>query len=234
LIIIFVRAIVLYLIIIFGIRLMGKRQIGEFQPSELVITILISNIATLPIEDINIPMILGAVPILALVSFELILSNLTLKNKKLRDLVSGHAFYVIRNGEIDQMALKELRFSVDDLMESLRGQNIFDIKDVNFAIVETTGKISVLPKSISQPPSAQNLNVKTTDAPPPSVLISDGKVVKNSIEQLELGVGWLEKTLKLENLDIKDVFMMTCNSQKDYLIVPKQKKNPPNNNVRQV
>ena len=111
--IVLIRAVLLYLLIIFCMRLMGKRQLGELQPSELVITILISNIASLPIEDNSIPMIMGIVPIVVLSGFELITSNISLKSKKFRTLVSGKPVIIVRNGEIDQKAMKDLRFSID-------------------------------------------------------------------------------------------------------------------------
>ena len=128
--IVFFRAILLYLLIIFSMRLMGKRQLGELQPSELVTTILISNIASLPIEDTAIPMAAGAVPIIVLAGFEMILSSVTLKNKSLRSLLSGRPVVLIKDGKLDQQAMKKMRFSVDDLMESLRGNGVFDLKDV--------------------------------------------------------------------------------------------------------
>ena len=145
--IIFLRAFILYVLVIFSVRLMGKRQIGELQPSELVITILVSNIATLPIEDINLPILTGIIPIVSLVCFDVIMSSVTLKFKKVRRIVSGNPRIIVINGKIDQVAMKQLRYSLDDLMESLREQGIFDITEVQYAIVETTGKISVLQKN---------------------------------------------------------------------------------------
>ena len=128
--IVFIRAILLYLLIIFCLRLMGKRQLGELQPSELVITILISNIASLPIEDNSIPMIMGMVPIVVLVGFELIISGISLHSRRFRTLVSGKPVVLIQNGQIDQSAMKQLRFSIDDLMETLRGKSVFDLRDM--------------------------------------------------------------------------------------------------------
>ncbi|MFA5659078.1 MAG: YetF domain-containing protein, partial [Oscillospiraceae bacterium] len=125
--IVFFRAIILYMIIIFSIRLMGKRQLGELQPSELVVTILVSNVATLPIEDVNIPMLMGIIPILTIVCLDVFMSELSLKFKRIRKIVSGSPKIVVRDGIIDQKTLRDLRFSIDDLMESLRALNIFDV-----------------------------------------------------------------------------------------------------------
>lgn len=212
---------------------MGKRQIGELQPSELVITIMVSNIATLPIEDTNIPMIMGAIPILALVSFEVILSNLTLKSRKLREIVSGHPIVIIKNGVIDQKMMRELRFSIDDLMESLRESSVFDLNDVNYAVVETTGKVSVLQKVNAMPPTAKMLDIKQSETSPPEVIVSDGKFVKSGFSRLNLGESWANEILKSERLLLKSVYLMTADKNGKYLIVPRQQKNSPQNIVRQ-
>lgn len=141
-----IRALILYATVIFIIRLMGKRQIGEMQPSELVITILISEIVSLPLQDKGIPVIYALVPLFVFVSFEIIQSALSLKSKKLRTLMQGHEVIVIRNGKIDVDALRTLRMTVDDLEGALRQKDVFDVKQVSYAIFETNGKLSVLLK----------------------------------------------------------------------------------------
>ena len=142
--VVFFRAVILYILVTLCLRLMGKRQLGELQPAEFVITILISNIASLPIEDTNIPMVLGLIPVFVLVAFEVIVSTLSLSSKRFRSIMSGKPVIVIYNGQIDQEKLKQLRFSIDDLMESLQQQGVFRVQDVWYAIVETTGKVSVM------------------------------------------------------------------------------------------
>ena len=173
--IVLVRSLILYILVIFSVRLMGKRQLGELQPSELVITILISNIATLPLEDIDIPLSLGVTPILALVCFEVIVSWLNMIFPKFRKMISGSPKIVIRNGKTDPKILKELRFSVDDLMMSLREKEVFDIEDVQYAIVETTGNISVMRKQTADTPTREDIGLKIKNNDPPQVIISDGK-----------------------------------------------------------
>ena len=140
---IFIRALILYFVVIFSVRLMGKRQLGELQPSELVITILISNIATLPLEDTAIPLLPGILPILSMVCFEVIISWFSLKSRRLRRVICGSPKIIIRNGQIEQDTMRELRLSIDDLMTALRGNQVFSIEEVQFAIVETTGSVSV-------------------------------------------------------------------------------------------
>lgn len=122
--IVFIRVLIIYALIILSLRLMGKRQIGQVQPSELVVTILVSNIATMAIEDSNVPLIGGIIPILTLVSFDVLISAMTLRYKKMRRIVSGTPRVIIRDGKIDQKQLKELRFTIDDMMEELRGKDI--------------------------------------------------------------------------------------------------------------
>ncbi len=141
--VLFIRAVILYVTVIFVIRLMGKRQIGEMQPSELVITILISEVASLPLQDKGIPVLYALVPLFVFVSFEIIQSALSLKSRKLRNLMQGHEVTVIKNGKVDMQALRTLRMTLDDLNGALRQKDVFDIKEVSYAIFETNGKLSV-------------------------------------------------------------------------------------------
>ncbi len=219
--IVFVRAIILYGLIMFCIRLMGKRQLGELQPSELVITILISNVASLPIENTSIPLILGAIPLLVLVGCELIISNISLKSKKFRSFVSGSPVIVIREGQIDQEELRKLRFSIDDLMEIARQSSIFDIRDIQYAIVETTGKVSILPKFKAQTVTAEMLKLQNEEDIPPIVIISDGELLTSAIKACNIEKDWVYQTIAKHNCAVKDVFLMTCDNTKDYYIVEK-------------
>lgn len=217
-----VRAVLLYILVIFSLRMMGKRQLGELQPTELVITILISNIASLPIEDPSIPMMMGAVPILVLVGFELLVSNISLKSRKFRKFISGNPIVVISDGKLNQQALHELRFSIDDLMESLREQNIFNLEDVHFAIVETTGKVSVLQKYSAQNLTPEMIQLEGPDKNPPIVAVSDGKVIPESLARYGISPLWVEETLRKSGQKLKDIFLMTVNQEKEYLIIPKE------------
>lgn len=223
--VVFIRAVLLYLLVIFCMRLMGKRQLGELQPSELVTTILISNIAALPIEDTNIPMILGAVPILALVMFEFVVSELSLKSRKVRKFFSGNPVVVIKDGVINQKQLKKLRFSVDDLMEALRGNGVFDISEVNYAIVETTGQVSVLQKFSAQTVTAAMLSLTGEEKKPPLVVISDGEVIESALPIYGFSADWLERKLKARNLEARDIFLMTIDQDgNDYVVLKNETK----------
>ena len=220
--IVFFRAIILYIIIVFSIRLMGKRQLGELQPSELVVTILISNIATLPIEDVDLPMLMGIVPILTIVCLDVFMSAASLKFHTVRRLVSGTPKIVIRNGKVDQKALRDLRFSVDDLMESIRSYNIFDIREVQFAIVETTGIISVYQKFKHQNVTAEMLEIKGESINPPQIIIDDGRLINEALTEIKMGKGWLNGLLLDKDITIDKVFLMTADESGSFHIVKKE------------
>lgn len=220
--IVLIRSLILYILVIFSVRLMGKRQLGELQPSELVITILISNIATLPLEDTDIPLSLGITPILALVCFEVIVSWLNLIFPKFRKMISGSPKIIIRNGKTDPETLRELRFSVDDLMMSLREKEVFDIEDVQFAIVETTGNISVMKKQMKDTPDRNDLGIKVKNYDPPQIIVSDGKILPQSLKSMGISDGTVEKILKEINIKLSDVFIITVDTQGHFFIVDKK------------
>ena len=216
------RAILLYLLIVLAMRLMGKRQIGELQPSELVTTILVSNIASIPIEDPTLPMALSAVPILILVVFEVFISTIALKSKHFRKILSGSPMILIQNGVIDQKMMKKLRFTIDDLMEELRSNNIFNLEDVQYAIVETNGKLSVMLKYKAQTVTPEILNLKGSDPKLPAIVISDGVIIEHALKNCNLGKPWLFETVKSNHLQVSDIFLMTADANAKYYIIPRQ------------
>ena len=202
------RTLIMFLIVSVILRFMGKRQIGELQPSELVTTIMISNIAAIPIENIDMPFINGVASILLLACLEILFSALALKFRKFRLIAVGHSKYIIHEGKIDQKIMQDLRWSIDDLMEQLRITGVFDISDVAFAIVETNGKLSVYQKP-------QNA--------PPVIIINDRIVDYKALAYCNLTAEWLDKTLKQNNCTVKDIFLMTCDRSTDYKIIKKEK-----------
>lgn len=224
LLIAFFRTLILYAVIVFGVRLMGKRQLGELQPSELVVTILISNIATLPIEEIDTPLFLGMLPILSLVTFEIIMSTINLKSHRMRKFFSGSPVIVICNGVINQQSLSDLRFSVDDLMAQLRDRDIYAIEEVDFAVVETTGKLSVYQKFLARTASPEALSLP--DQPdknsPPLVVISDGVVNEENLRICDRTKAWLESTVASHHLKVKDVLLMTTDKNAKVHLVARE------------
>ena len=153
------RTIILYLLIIVGIRLMGKRQVGELEPSELVLSLIIADLASVPMQDYGIPLLTGVVPILTLLCLTMILSVLTMKWVGFRALICGRPSVVIRDGVLDQREMARNRLTVDELLEELRCQGYTDLQTVKYAILETNGKLSVLPRAQDRPPTARQLKV---------------------------------------------------------------------------
>ena len=216
----FLRSLILYIVVIFGMRVMGKRQLGQLQPSELVVTILISNIATLPIENSDVPLILGIVPILTLMCFEVILSVCTLKSTCLRKLVWGNTRVLIQTGRNNQQELTDLRYSVDDLMEQLRANGIFDLRQVEFVLAETNGQLSIVKKAPFETLSPKSAGIQVENTPPPVLVVDDRKVIEEGLKLCKMSEQELKKLLKKAGYRLEDVFLMTCTPQKDYYIVP--------------
>ena len=227
--IVFIRAVILYVLIVFIVRFMGKHQIGELQPYELALTILISNIATLPIEDISMPLLTGIIPIITLAGLDVIVSWFGIKSKRIRNLTSGKPIVIISNGIIDQNKMKEIRFTCDDLMEALHSQNIFDINEVQFAVVETTGTVSIYQKHKYRTVTNEDMNLKVKDSNPPEIVISDGVFYDDVIKRLNIGYEYLNKVLEKENITLSDVFIMTMTDDGKYSLVKKNKKGSANN-----
>lgn len=226
--IVFIRAIILYIIVIFSVRIMGKRQIGELQPSELVITILVSNIATLPLEDLNIPLTMGILPILSLVCFEVLMSWITLKSKRIRHVVSGTPKVIIRDGILDQKVMKDLRYSVDDLMTALRSNNIFNISEVQYAVVETNGSVSVYEKYPYRNVTNMDMNFNGKTCDPPVIIISDGKIVSQGLLEVGLERQWATDLLERKHLRESDVFLLIADKDGDYTLIKRSDLNGKN------
>lgn len=201
-------------------RIMGKRQLGELQPSELVVTIIVSNIASLSLEDTNVPLLGSVIPIFMLVCCEYIVSIISLKSQKLRKFITGNPRIVIRDGDIDQKEMKNLRWSIDDLMEQLRVGNVFDVAEVSLAIVETSGSLTIYKKFAEREVTC---GLAGLTAPPEAdaatmVVISDGTVIDQALRYCRVDLDWLEKELGKQKIGVKDVFLMTCDRQRKYSV----------------
>lgn len=203
------RTVILYLLVIVALRLMGKRQIGDMQPSELVITLLISEIAAIPLQDINQPVASGIIAILMLVVLEILLSVLGMKSFFIRKALSGCSAVIIKNGEIDQHAMRRVRLTVIDLIELLRGQSVFDISTVAYAVLEVNGNLSVLLKGDARQVTAGDVGIEPSPDGLPLPVISDGKIVDESLRSLQLERKDLKKRLSRSGLREQDVFLMT-------------------------
>ena len=218
------RTLVLYLVIVLGVRLMGKRHLGELQPTELVVTILISNIATLPIEEVNVPILAGILPILLLVCFEVVVSFFSMKSRRVRRLFSGNPVPVIRDGKIDQKSLSNLRYSTDDLMEELRQNGIFDPSEVSYAVVETNGQLSIYPRFSARALTPQMVGLPSPgeDPLPPQVLVSGGQVYDETLHLCGHDRQWLDNQLAQRGFSLEDIFLLTGSRSGSLCLVPKE------------
>lgn len=219
-----IRSVVLYLCIMLFMRLMGKRQLGELQPAELVISVLISNIVSLPVEDPNVPLLMGIIPVAMLVGLELIVSVLSLRFRSIRTLMGGNPVVIIHNGVIDQGAMKTLRFSIDDLMESLRSQGIFDLSQIQYAIVETNGTVSILPYEKDSPATPTQLKLTLAPREVPVVVISDGMVLEDGLRGASMSRKQLNRILEKEQVSVRDVFLFSADKSHRYTLIQKENK----------
>lgn len=217
-----IRTLLLYIVIIAAVRLMGKRQISELQTSELVVTLLISDIAAIPMQNTGQPLVSGFLPIAVLVACELIVSALMLKSAKFRRFVCGKPIVVVNDGKVDQSQMRRLRMSTEDLSESLRQMDVFNLEDVAFAIVETNGKLSVLKKPDKLQPDNSMLGIVIPDNGIETVVISDGEISEFSLSLCNLSKEWIDGILQGQNIRLEDVFIMTADKQRNFHIVPKE------------
>ena len=221
----FLRTIILYFLIMVGLRLMGKRQIGELEPSELVLTMMRSDLATVPMQDFGIPLLSGVIPILTLLSLSMLLSQLSLCSIRFRRLLCGSPTVLIDRGKLRQDAMRKNRFTIDELLEELRGQGISNLNDVKYAILENSGQLSILPWPEVQPPSAKDLGTEVTDSVSlPIILINDGRVIARNLEQCGKSEEWLQKQVQKQGLaSCREVFLLTLDSGDKIYCLPKEK-----------
>ncbi len=206
----FVRTIILYFCVVIALRIMGKRQLGELQPSELVVAIMISDLACVPMQSVSIPLLDGIVPIFSLVLIELIFSISVLKSETLRKLITGRPTQIIRGGKLIPEKMAELRICVDDVIEQLRLAGYPKIDSVDSATIETNGQLSVIPKESERPVSCGDMKINAKQTHAPFVLIADGIIRKKNLDDSGLSEKWIEKCLSAHNItSIKKVLLLT-------------------------
>ncbi|MDL2233742.1 DUF421 domain-containing protein [Ruminococcaceae bacterium OttesenSCG-928-L11] len=217
------RTIVIYIIAVIALRIMGKRQLGELQPSELVVTILVSNLATMSIEDTNIPLLGTVMPIFTIVSCEVLVSFLNMKSHRAQSIISGNPRVIIKDGVINQQEMRNLRWTIEDLMEQLRICGSFNFTEVSFAVVETSGALSVYQKYLHRPLTPESMQEINGEDSPPVTIISDGILVLDSLQYCNVDESWVRDILARRQLDLKDVYVMICDRAKTYTIVKKER-----------
>lgn len=217
-----IRTIILYVFLIIAVRIMGRRQVGELQPGELVVTILMSQIVSQPIAETDIPLVYSIIPMLTLVSLELFFSVFSMKSIKFRKLYQGTSLVIIRNGILDQQQIKRLRFTMDDIIEALRQKDVFDISDVQYAIAETDGTLSVLLKPEKRPVTNKDMEVQGPQAALPCIIISDGRVIESNFYDCEMDYKKLTKLLSNAHMKAEDIMLMTADRLGNAYIIEKE------------
>ena len=204
------RAVIIYLVVLFLYRLMGKRQLGEMQPFELVLTLIIADLATIPMAEISVPVLHGIVPLLTLVLVHFILTLLCKVSTKFSQFVSGKPVIVVNPNGIDYKALKNLNLSIDDVMEAIRGAGYFKLEQVQYAIMETNGKMSVFPKSEFSPVTNGDMKIETEKSALPINLVSEGKIIKDNLKIAKVDENYITKILEKANIKrVKDCLVLT-------------------------
>lgn len=220
----FVRTVILYLLIVVALRVMGKRQIGQLEPSELVITMLISDLAAIPIGHVSIPLMHGVIPVVTLILMEALISFATLKSRKLRRWISGTPVVLIHNGKVMENELERLRLNIDDLMEELRSNGCSDITEVSYAIFETNGFLSIVLNSESRPIQLQDFGIKKKYRGVPFLFICDGEINYSALQAYAKDVNWLKKQLRAQGCkNIGSVFLAGVNENGDFYLQKRKK-----------
>jgi len=210
--IVFIRTFIIYIALLGAMRLMGKRQLGELELSELVITVLISDIAAHPLQDIGIPLMNGLLPIIILLCCELIISGIIVKSSKAKEFLCGKPSFLIVNGVINQQEMKKNRFTLDELAEELRTQSILDISLIKFAILETDGRLNIVLFPSERTVTAGQMCIETDDSGYPVIIINNGKLIPNNLRLCGRDGNWLQKELAARKVkDVKDVYFMSLN-----------------------
>ena len=218
------RTVILYFLIMTGLRLMGKRQIGELEPSELVLTMMISDLATVPMQDFGIPLLAGVIPILTLLSLSMLLSQLSLLSLRFRELMCGTPSILIRNGKLQQDAMRKNRYTLGELLEQLRGQGYVSVDEVRWAVLENSGQLSILPWARQRPPTAEELGLTPEEDELPFILINDGRIVRRNLARSGRNEAWLQKELRRTGHSAGEIFLLTVDGSGKVLCIPKEAK----------
>ncbi|MBQ2687518.1 MAG: DUF421 domain-containing protein [Clostridia bacterium] len=219
--ILILRTVLLYFFVIMAVRIMGKRQLSEMQTTELVITLIIADIASIPMQNTSQPLLTGVIPILILISAEIIISIIMMKSSKIRNLICGKPEVLINDGNLCQNTLRALRLTTEDLCVQLRQLGVYNLNDVQFCIIEPNGKLSVQLKPEKRSPNCEQLSIAVQDTGIEAVIISDGELLKNSMKLCNVDKDWINQVLSKEGLSKDEVMIMTANRLKEYSIIRK-------------
>lgn len=213
--IVFVRTLILYIVIVIVLRLLGKRQIGQLQPSELVVALIIADLAAVPMANVGIPLINGIISIITLFIMEELLSLISMKSEGARGIISGKPSILIERGIIVEKELRRIRYNLNDLLEQLRLKNFANLEDIDYAILETSGQLSVIPKAENKPVTIKDLNIKPTPQQMPITVIIDGRIISDNLYKIGLTNAWIINELRINKINsAKDIFFAYLNPEK--------------------
>lgn len=220
----FIRTLLLYFILMTGLRILGKRQIGELEPGELVMTMMLSDLAAVPMQDFGLPLLSGIIPILTLLSLSMLLSYFSLRSIRFRELSCGTPTVLIKHGKLQQNAMLKNRFTVDELIEELRQQGYSSISDIKYAVLENSGHLSILPWAKKQPVTPEQLGLDPTDdVTLPTILISDGRLIRRNLKTCGRNETWLQQELQRQKLPQNQVFLMTVDENGTVVCIGKER-----------
>lgn len=209
----FFRSIVLYIIVLIVMRLMGKREIGQLQPFELAISIMIADLATIPMTETGIPIFNGIIPILGLLLMHILISMINLKSLKAREIICGKPRILIYRGKIDAKALKKERFTINELQEKLRGNNIVNLGDIEYAILETSGEVTIIQKPEKRGSIPEDFNIKPEYEGIPYDLVIDGKVMEQNLKKIGKNYNWLKKQVEKFGIKPEEALVVTIDGK---------------------
>lgn len=223
--IVFLRTVIMYLIVVISLRLMGKRQLGELELSEFVVSVLIADLAANPLQDIGIPLLNGLIPVVTLLCCELLISYLILKSIRFRKLLCGKPSILIADGKVDQHEMQKNRFTLDELAEELRNQSITDISKIRYAILETDGTLNTILFPSEQPVTPAQMQLQVDDPGYPTILINDGRVLSENLRRMGRDERWLQKELRKRGAaSASEVYLLTLNSAGQVYYAEKERK----------
>jgi len=220
----FFRAIILYILVLVVMRLMGKREIGQLQPFELAISIMIADLASIPMTDTGVPITNGVIPILGLLVMHLLISLINMKSMWARGVICGRPSILIYRGKIEEQALKKERFTINELEERLRGENVFNLGDVEYAILETSGQVSVIQKPEKRNTTPEDFNIKPEYEGIPYDLIVDGKIMQKNLQAIGKDKEWLKKQVQKFKMQPHEVLVATMDGKGNFFCQKKRKK----------
>lgn len=220
-----IRSIVIYILLLVLLRLMGKRQIAQMQPFELVLTLIVADLATIPMGELSVPLLHGVVPLFTLSLVHFIITIITKKSNKINQLISGKPIIVINQNGIDHKAINQLKLSIDDIFGAIRAKGFFKLEQIEYAIMETNGNINILPKSFCSPVTNEDLNIKGKNQGIPVTLVSEGGIIKQNLSVAGVDEKFVEKVLKKANIkNIKDCLVLTVDESNNVYVQESGKK----------